>query len=81
MPRISKTKDDPPKGLMGKSNTQKKSLLDNDSDSDNESGGAEIGNSEWRINEGYARRFEHNKKREELHRCELLQPMQKFWHC
>ena len=23
------------------------------------------------VNEGYAKRFEHNKKREELHRCEF----------
>lgn len=24
----------------------------------------------FKINEGYAKKFEHNKKREELHRCE-----------
>lgn len=26
------------------------------------------------INESYAKRFEHNKKREELHRCEYFIP-------
>ncbi|AEO57501.1 hypothetical protein MYCTH_2303724 [Thermothelomyces thermophilus ATCC 42464] len=53
----------------------KKSLFE-DSDSsgsedDQEDGGATLGTSaELKINEEYARRFEHNKKREELHRLQ-----------
>ncbi|KAK1640130.1 KRI1-like family-domain-containing protein [Colletotrichum phormii] len=44
-------------------------LLD-DSDSDNEDGGADIAAPTLKVNEEFARRFEHNKKREELHRLE-----------
>lgn len=40
-------------------------LSDGDSDSDSDDGGASI-----KVNEEYARRFEHNKKREEKHRLE-----------
>ena len=32
-------------------------------------GSAESGNTGFTVNEQFARRFEHNKKREELHRC------------
>lgn len=39
-----------------------------DSDSDSE-GGAELDASAFTVNEEYAKRFEHNKKREEMHRC------------
>ena len=42
---------------------------DDDSDSDDE-GGASL-NPGFKVNEEYARRFEHNKKREEKHRCKL----------
>ncbi|KAL2123940.1 hypothetical protein VTJ04DRAFT_305 [Mycothermus thermophilus] len=58
---------------------KKKSLFeDSDSDSgsgssddDQEDGGATLGNEiQLKINEEYARRFEHNKKREELHRLQ-----------
>ncbi|PHH84512.1 hypothetical protein CDD83_1826 [Cordyceps sp. RAO-2017] len=42
-------------------------LLDSDSDSD---GGAAIADPGFKVNEEYARRFEHNKKREELQRLE-----------
>lgn len=47
-------------------------LLDDDSsDSGDEDGGVSIGNHDagFKINEEYARRFEHNKKREELQQC------------
>ncbi|OJJ47666.1 hypothetical protein ASPZODRAFT_114618 [Penicilliopsis zonata CBS 506.65] len=49
-------------------------LLDDDSSSDSgdEAGGVLLGNEEsgFKINEDYARRFEHNKKREELQKLE-----------
>jgi hypothetical protein len=48
-------------------------LLDdeNSSDSGDESGGVPISNEpdEFKVNEDYARRFEHNKKREEVQQC------------
>ncbi|RFU72141.1 hypothetical protein TARUN_10120 [Trichoderma arundinaceum] len=56
------TKDKP-------SGSNKRKLLD-DSDSDSDDGGAAIGSSSFKVNEEYARRFEHNKKREEKHRLE-----------
>jgi len=51
----------------------KPSLLD-DSDSasssdDDSVGGAKLEQSDFKINEEYAKRFEHNKKREELRKC------------
>lgn len=50
-------------------------MLDDDSSSDSgdESGGVPIGNedSQFKINEDYAQRFEHNKKREELQKCKF----------
>lgn len=49
------------------SNPNKRKLLD-DSDSDSDDAGATIGGSGFKVNEEYARRFEHNKKREEKHR-------------
>lgn len=45
----------------------KRKLL-NDSDSESEDGGAPVENSAFKVNEEYARRFEHNKKREERQR-------------
>ena len=56
----------------------KPSLL-NDSDSSSSSedesvGGVELDSSAFKVNEEYAKRFEHNKKREELHRCQYLHP-------
>ncbi|GKT87838.1 ribosome biogenesis protein KRI1 [Colletotrichum tofieldiae] len=48
---------------------KKVNLLD-DSDSDDEDGGADIATPQLKVNEEYAKRFEHNKKREELHRLE-----------
>jgi protein KRI1 len=53
----------------------KPSLLD-DSDSgssdDDSVGGAKLEEPTFRINEEYAKRFEHNKKREELHKCQYF---------
>ncbi|KAK4115193.1 hypothetical protein N656DRAFT_776280 [Canariomyces notabilis] len=51
----------------------KKSLFDDSSsgsEDDQEEGGVTLGPSQLKINEEYARRFEHNKKREELHRLQ-----------
>jgi hypothetical protein len=51
----------------------KPSLLedsDSASSSDDDSvGGAKLEDGSFKINEEYAKRFEHNKKREELHKC------------
>ena len=47
-------------------------LADSDSSSsseDEEDGGAQLEESGFKINEEFAKRFEHNKKREELHMC------------
>jgi protein KRI1 len=48
-------------------------LIDSDSQSSSEDesdfGGTSLEEQSFKINEEYARRFEHNKKREELHRC------------
>lgn len=53
------------------SQTSKRKLLD-DSDSDSDGGGAAVEDSGFAVNKEYARRFEHNKKREERQRCESL---------
>src|SRR6478736_4353269 len=47
----------------------KRNLLD-DSDSESEDGGAAIIAPDFKVNEDFARRFEHNKKREERQRLE-----------
>ncbi|KAH7418198.1 KRI1-like family C-terminal-domain-containing protein [Cadophora sp. MPI-SDFR-AT-0126] len=49
---------------------QKSNLLDNSDSGSDSDGGAKVEELELRINQDYARRFEHNKKREELHRLE-----------
>lgn len=59
-PHAAASKDKP-------SNPNKRKLLD-DSDSESDDGAA-IGSSSFKVNEEYARRFEHNKKREETQRC------------
>jgi protein KRI1 len=65
------TKEDP---TQQSANT----LIDSDSEagSDNESeaGGVPLEVAGFTINEEYAKRFEHNKKREELHRCKFAMP-------
>jgi protein KRI1 len=49
----------------------KSSLMhESDSSSDESEGGAKLDESAFKINEEYAKKFEHNKKREELQRCE-----------
>ncbi|PNP55619.1 hypothetical protein THARTR1_04143 [Trichoderma harzianum] len=60
-PHAAATRDKP-------SNPNKRKLLD-DSDSESDDGAA-IGSSGFKVNEEYARRFEHNKKREEKQRLE-----------
>lgn len=55
-----------PKTLSDNSQTKRVTLLDGDG-SDEEDGAASL-----RVNEEYASRFEHNKKREEKQRCMLL---------
>jgi hypothetical protein len=48
-------------------------LYDSDSDSSDESGGgAKLDEPGFKINEEYAKRFEHNKKRAELHRRQSI---------
>lgn len=48
-------------------------LYDSDSASSDESGGgAKLDEPEFKINEEYAKRFEHNKKRAELHRRQSI---------
>ncbi|KAM7191418.1 KRI1-like family C-terminal domain containing protein [Rhypophila sp. PSN 637] len=70
MPRKTKSK----KEAEPKSEPVAKNLFDDSSsEDDQEDGGATINGNEGpelKINEEYARRFEHNKKREELHRLE-----------
>lgn len=41
---------------------------------DSEDGGAVLQNGDLPVNQSYAQRFEHNKKREELQRCALERP-------
>ena len=62
---IKKPKHDKVEG-----NAQPFSLMD-DSDSGNSSEDESNGGVKLKINEEYAKRFEHNKKREELSRCQL----------
>ncbi|KAI9736606.1 MAG: KRRI-Interacting protein 1 [Cirrosporium novae-zelandiae] len=55
--------------------SKKVKLLDSDEESSedespSESGGVRLDNATLKVNEEYAKRFEHNKKREELHRLE-----------
>lgn len=59
-----------PDRKMSERPSKKARLLD---DSDSEDGGVALTNGhtvgELKVNEEYAKRFEHNKKREEKHRC------------
>jgi protein KRI1 len=60
--------------MSGERPSKRAKLLD-DSDSENSSndgeGGVSLGSHEpeLKVNEEYARRFEHNQKRAELHQC------------
>jgi protein KRI1 len=62
--------------------SSKPSLLDDNdsaSSSDDDSvGGAKLEQPDFKINEEYAKRFEHNKKREELHKCSYSAHQYKF---
>lgn len=68
MPRKTKSK----KGEVKAEPISKNLFDDSSSEDDQEDGGVTINGKgpELKINEEYARRFEHNKKREELHRLE-----------
>lgn len=50
-------------------NSKRKLQLDSDTESDSEDGGVALQNDGFKVNEEYAQRFEHNKKREERQRC------------
>jgi protein KRI1 len=53
-------------------------LIDSDSESsedESDLGGVPLEEQSFKINEEYAKRFEHNKKREELHRCRSNGPL------
>lgn len=54
-------------------------LVDSDSESDSETGGAELV-PEFKVNKEYAARFEHNKKREELVKRRCLYLLLKLVH-
>jgi protein KRI1 len=72
-----KFKQDP--GEQAKLTNTSNPLVDSDSESgsedESEGGGALLEEHGFKINEDYAKRFEHNKKREELHRCKCSGPM------
>jgi hypothetical protein len=69
MPRPKKNKsvpvETPSRQLLAESR-KARLLEDSESEEDIQSPTGEAG---FKVNEAYARRFEHNKKREELHRC------------
>jgi len=50
----------------------KSNFLDDDSNSDSDDGGAKLEEPEFKVNQEYAKRFEYNKKREELAKRKLL---------
>ncbi|KAJ6444731.1 Solute carrier family 35 member E3 [Purpureocillium lavendulum] len=55
----------------------KRTLLE-DSDSDSDDGGANLETSGFKVNEEYAKRFEHNKKREERHSADVHSVEEKY---
>lgn len=67
-----KKRNDPAEKLPAKAQL----ILDSDSDSELNSdefhSAAEVPDEGFKINAEYAKRFEHNKKREELQKCTLL---------
>ena len=61
----------------GPPHKKRKQLLELGESSDEEDAGevhGEFDNVEFQVNEEFARRFEHNKKREELTRCKVFGP-------
>lgn len=81
MPRPKKNKnplpsipvETPSRQLLQES--RKALLLDSDSDGENDDFQSVAASPALKVNEEYARRFEHNKKREELQRCRFLHPL------
>ena len=71
--------------LSQKAETAKRAnlLVDSDSDGseDESDGGALLEEQGFKINEDYAKRFEHNKKREELHKCKPSKIHRVLGHC
>ena len=69
IPKASRPRAEPPKAEAPKipqveaPKAPKKSLFDNDSDASGDEGGVQL-----KVNQEYAKRFEHNKKREERQR-------------
>lgn len=63
---MKKVKQDP----IVKIEKTKMMLDDSDASSDDDSVGGAPLESGFKVNQDYAKRFEHNKKREELQRCE-----------
>ena len=51
---------------------KKRALLDDSDSESSDDGGASLEKDGFTVNEEYARRFEHNKKREEIQRCESV---------
>ncbi len=67
--------NDSKKAKRGEGVSLKKAALLDDSDTassseDESDGGAQLEQPGFKINEAFARRFEHNKRREELQKCE-----------
>ncbi|PKS12661.1 hypothetical protein jhhlp_000869 [Lomentospora prolificans] len=62
LPHTADAASEPPK-------FPKKALFE-ESDSDSDDGGAAVQTGDFKVNEEFAKRFEHNKKREEKHRLE-----------
>ena len=60
--------DNPDSAVSNTPGSKKRKLID--------TGGDDLADGEvgFKINEEYARRFEHNKKREELQRCKSTEP-------
>ena len=54
------------------SKLSKSKLLDESSSEDESGGGALLEEPGFKINQEFAKRFQHNKKREELARCESM---------
>jgi hypothetical protein len=50
----------------------KPALMDDSGSEDETDGGAELSQSGFKVNEEYAKRFEHNKKRQEKQRCQFI---------
>lgn len=75
--KLSDLKDSPAPERQSKMTLMDDSSSDSSSDEDGgEDGGAKLDESIFKINEDYAKRFEHNKKREEMQRCTYFLPIE-----